>query len=91
MTEDALKRGIEIKGQLKDLKADLRKMVEAADGSFMFIQRNPSSTDMSILAQKAPVSELGKQVRSVLLATKQTIRSMYELEIAKLEDELKKL
>ena len=89
MTEDALKRGNEIKDRLKALKDDLCKMV--ADGSFMFIQRNPSSTDMSILAQKAPVSELGKQVRSVLLATKQTIRSMYELEIAKLEDELKKL
>ena len=90
MTEDALKRGNEIKDRLKALKADLCKM--AADGSFIFIQRQRDrGDDMTILAQKAPVSELGKQVRSVLLATKQTIRSMYELEIAKLEDELKKL
>ena len=90
MTEDALKRGNEIKSLLKNLKDDLCKMVEA-DGSFIFTQRNPSSIDMSIQAQREPVSELGKQVRSVLLTTKQTIRSMYELEIAKLEDELKKL
>jgi len=90
MTEEALKRGNEIKSLLKNLKDDLYKMA-GASGSFSFIQRNRSSDDMTIQVSSEPVSELGKHVRTVLLATKQTIRSIYELEIAKLEDELKKL
>jgi len=91
MTEDALKRGNEIKSLLKNLKDDLCKMVEA-DGSFIFTQRQRGrGDDMTIQVGRELTSELDKQVRTVLLATKQTIRSMYELEIAKLEDELKKL
>lgn len=90
MTEDALKRGNEIKNRLEALKADLCRMV--ADGSFIFIQRQRDrGDDMTIQVTREPISELDKHVRTVLLATKQTIRSMYELEIAKLEDELKKL
>ena len=89
MTEDALKRGNEIKNRLKCLQADLCKMVEA-DGSFIFIQR-ACSGDMKIQVDKVLTLELDKQVRTVLLATKQTIRSMYELEIAKLTNELEKL
>lgn len=91
MTEESLERAIQIKDRLDVLKEEITKM-EKSTGAIRLKQRNYNGgDDMNIEVNENEKLEIDKQTRTVLLAAKQTIRSIYEMEIERLEKELKNL
>lgn len=90
MTKEQLEAGTQISRRLTELNATLHD-INTSKERIRFTQNNLFGGGLSIEVFPEPSTELGRQMRAVLLATKQTLKSMIELEIEKLTKELEGL
>lgn len=88
MTTEQLKRATELSNRIYALKVNI-KLISEPERTLVFKQYSESNYELSIKNDdKDPIDE---QLRIVLQATKQTIKSIIEREIEKLEVEFGKL
>lgn len=89
MTIDLLNKSKGLNEKITQMKKDLSAIKGSSDtGEISFVQYNSSETNGKVSTyQKKECSGFELQLQTILLATKQTLVSVYEREIDKLQKE----
>ena len=92
MTQEQLQKANQLNEKRKEITKILRILTTDSPNEIGIEQRMPAGIgNLSLFAEKDSDTEIGRSVRVVLEATKQTIRSLYERELEKIENEFKSL
>ena len=92
MTQEQLQKANQLNEKRKEITKILRTLTTDSSAAIGIVQQMPSGTDnLALYAGKDSDTEIGRSVRVVLEATKQTIKSLYEREREKIENEFKSL
>ena len=93
MTEEQLEKGKELKERMNNIKSIIASLRVETSNTIHFAQSIPNTEirNVNIVVSGNEASELNKSIRIVLEATKNTILSIYERELNKIEQEFNNL